>query len=137
MENPLQQLQAAADSKDVDALRVAVWALKQEPSSVPVLTRLLLEDWHDMHEDIVFELGLVGDPDAVQAIAKAVTVPFAHLVKWNNLREFQRKCAYALARIGTPESRAELESLTKHSDPHLRKYGREGLETWPLPYSRP
>src|SRR5262245_6905200 len=105
----MSTLQAAADAKDVDALRSAVSALEQDPSAVPILTRLLLEDWHDVHEDIVFELGLVGDPRAVEAIGKAVTIRFTHLVKWDNLHEFQRKCAYALARIGTQESRAVLQ----------------------------
>jgi hypothetical protein len=98
------------------------------------LSRLLLDDSHESHEDIVFELGLIGDPCAVSAIAKAVHISFAHLVKWNNLHEFQRKCAYALARIGTSESRAVLESLAAESDPFLKEYGEEGLENWPMSF---
>lgn len=89
-----------------------------------------------MHEDIVFELGLIGDPRAIPAIAKAVTIPFAHLVKWNNLESFQRKCAYALARIETPEARSALEDLARHSDPKLCEYGQEGLQHWPMPYKK-
>ncbi len=96
------------------------------------LSKLLLEDSHDSHEDIAFELGLIGDPCAVEAIAEAVRIPFDHLVKWNNLHEFQRVCAYALARIGTAEARAVLESLAAQSDPFLRKYGEEGLQHWPF-----
>lgn len=94
------------------------------------LSELLLDDSHEFHEDIVFELGLIGDPCAVSAIAQAVQIPFGHLVKWNNLHEFQRKCAYALANIGTPESRFVLEALASQSDPFLQEYGREGLEHW-------
>lgn len=100
------------------------------------LARLLLEDWHERHEDIVFELGLIGDPCTVDAIARAAVIPFKHLVEWNNLHEFQRKCAYALARIGTAESRTVLETLASHADPYLKEYGKEGLEKWPLPYRR-
>lgn len=96
------------------------------------LSRLLLDDSHELHEDIVFELGLIGDPCAVDAIAKAVRIPFGYLVNWDNLHEFQRKCAYALARIGTPEARVALESLAAHADPFLKKYGEEGLQHWPL-----
>ncbi len=94
------------------------------------LSELLLVDSHEFHEDIVFELGLIGDPGAVSAIAQAVKIPFGHLVKWNNLHEFQRKCAYALANIGTPESRSVLEALASQSDPFLQEYGQEGLEQW-------
>ena len=97
-----------------------------------LLTELLVKEGHDRHEDIVFELGLLGDPTAVPAIAEAVTVPFSSLVQWGNLHEFQRKCAYALARIGTPESRSVLEQLAKHTDLHLREVGEEGLSKWPL-----
>ncbi len=100
-----------------------------------MLSRLLLQDFHESHEDIVFELGLIGDPCAVDAIAKAVRIPFAHLLKWDNLHEFQRKCAYALARIGTPESRAVLESLAAEPDPFLKEYGDEGLQNWPMPFN--
>lgn len=96
------------------------------------LSRLLLADSHELHEDIVLELGLIGDPCAVDAIAKAVRIPFGYLASWGNLHEFQRKCAYALARIGTPEARIELESLAAHADPFLKEYGKEGLQHWPL-----
>lgn len=101
-------------------------------SRLRLLTELLVKEGHDRHEDIVFELGLLGDPTAVPAIAEAVTIPFSSLVKWGNLHEFQRKCAYALARIRTRESRSVLEWLARQSDPHLREYGEEGLSKWPL-----
>ncbi|MFZ2991214.1 HEAT repeat domain-containing protein [Ideonella sp.] len=94
------------------------------------LSKLLLDDSHEFHEDIVFELGLIGDRCAISAIAQAVQIPFEHVVNWNNLHEFQRKCAYALANIGTPESRSVLEALASQSDPYLQKYGREGPEHW-------
>jgi HEAT repeat protein len=129
-----QALSVASRNRDVDALRDAVASLNQDVSAVPLLTQLLLENWHDSHEDIVFELGLIGDSRAVESIAKAITIPFDHLVQWGNLQEFQRKCAYALARIGTPESRSVLEALSKHSDASLRAYGEEGLRNWPLKY---
>lgn len=115
--------------EDVESLNTAM--AERDPLA---LAQFLLEDWHELHEDIVFELGLIGDPRTVEAISKAVLIPFEHLVEWNNLHEFQRKCAYALARIGTPESRSALQILSEHSDPHLREYGDEGLKHWPLKY---
>jgi HEAT repeat protein len=107
---------------------------EESASRVPALLELLVEEGHDRHEDIVFELGLMGDPRAVAAIAKAVKIPFVELVRWDNLREFQRKCAYALARIGTNESKAVLEEMARSSDPDIREYGEEGLSYWPLPF---
>lgn len=120
------------EGKSIDALCKALDTMPEGESRLSLLTELLVEEGHDRHEDIVFELGLLGNPAAVPAITKAVTIPFSELVKWGNLQEFQRKCAYALARIGTPEARSVLEQLAQNADPHLREYGEEGLGKWPL-----
>jgi len=99
-----------------------------------LLMKLLLEEGHDQHEDIVFELGLIGAPEAVPEIVKAANTPFQALVLWGNVQEFQRKCAYALARIGTDEARVALQEMANSSDADLREYGQEGLQHWPMPY---
>jgi HEAT repeat protein len=130
----LEALRTAVEGRDKDALWTVLGALDQCSDAVPMLVQLLLEDWHEVHEDVAFELGLTGDPRAIEALSRAARIPFAHLVKWGNLHEFQRKCAYALARIGTNESRAALEDLSREADPKLREYGEEGLAHWPMPY---
>jgi len=120
--------------EDVEALFAALDALPAGEARASLLINLLELSGHERHEDIVFELGLLGDPTAVPPILKAALLPFPYIDEWGNLHEFQRKCAYALARIGTAESRAALEQLAGHSDPYLREYGEEGLEHWPLPF---
>lgn len=122
------------DPKAADVSCAALDALPEGEARLPLLIGLLGQGGHQRHEDIVFELGLLGNPAAVPAIAKAVADPFPYMDEWGNLHEFQRKCAYALARIGTLESRTLLETLARHSDPHLREYGEEGLSHWPLPF---
>ena len=124
----------AVEARDKDSLWTAVPAVHLCTDAVPILIQLLLEEWHEVHEDIAFELGLMGDPRAIESLSRAVRVPFAHLIKWGNLHAFQRKCAYALARIGTHESRTALEDLAREADPSLREYGEEGLAHWPMPY---
>ncbi len=126
------EIHTAIDAQDIDALFKALENIKNKKDVASILSCILLEEWHEAHEDIVFELGLIGDPCSIEAITKAIEIPFSHLVQWNNLHEFQRKCAYALARINIPDSRAALEVLAKHKDPFLKQYGMEGLEKWPL-----
>jgi hypothetical protein len=121
-------------AKDSVALRASLTSDAQIP--VPVLCELLMEHWHDLHEDIVFELGLIGDPAAVDTIRRAASVPFESLVKWGNLSEFQRKCTYALARIASQESHQALELLALSEGSQLREYALEGLAHWPLPYRK-
>lgn len=128
-----EEFRAILHSKDITALWIAL-AKVSKREGAPFLVEALLADWHESHEDIVFELGLIGDSRTSESIAKAAIITIQYMVEWDNLREFQRKCAYALARIGSAESRAALETLAKHLDPYLREYGEEGLEHWPLPY---
>ncbi|MGU8079064.1 hypothetical protein [Burkholderia pyrrocinia] len=120
--------------KDVADLCAALDVSPTDETRLPLLIELLNLDGHERHEDIVFDLGLLGNPAAIPAIAKAVTARFPYLERWGNLHEFQRKCAYALARIGTRESREVLEHLARHEDIYLRKCGEEGLSYWPLPF---
>lgn len=124
-------------SEDVTALCAALGSLAEDDRSrVPLLNELLTLEGHERHEDIVFDLGLFGDPVAIPAIAEAAEKAFQYMVQWQNLHEFQRKCAYALARIGIPESREVLQHLAQHADPHLREYGREGLSKRPMRFAR-
>jgi hypothetical protein len=131
--NDTDDLRTALQSRNIDALWAAL-AQVTKRDGAPFLAEALLEDWHESHEDIVFELGLIGDPRTTESVAQVAQTTFEYMVKWGNLHEFQRKCAYALARIGNQESREVLEVLAKHADPHLREYGEEGLQHWPLPY---
>jgi len=131
----LERLATAAHEKDIDALRRALANIDVDVSYAPILEHLLLEQWHDAHEEIVVKLGHIGHHGAVQAITRAAGMPMARLVQRNVLHNFQRQCAYALARIGTVQSRAALEDLAASEDQHLRDYAREGLAMWPLPYT--
>lgn len=125
-------LESAIRSRDAEAFQEALNCLKDSKDSALLLASVLPEDWHESHEDIVLDLGLAGNPDTVEAIEKSAIIPFQYLIEWGNLEEFQRKCAYALARIGTEKSRQALVSLSKNSDPHIREYAQEGLSKWPL-----
>ena len=118
------------ESKLTPELLQALEATAEGPARVRLLIELLVKEGHDRHEDIVFELGLIGACNAVPAILKAANTPFQELVRWGNLQEFRRKCAYALARIGTDESRAALREMANSSEVDLREYGGEGLRHW-------
>ena len=123
-----------SEPKTVEVLCAQLDAASEDASRAPLLIELLGRGGHERHEDIVFELGLIGDSAATVAIARAAEQPFPYLEAWGNLHEFQRKCAYALARIGTDESLVRLQHLARSADAHLREYGAEGLEHWPMPF---
>ncbi|WP_370663883.1 HEAT repeat domain-containing protein [Massilia forsythiae] len=109
------------ESKLTPELLQALEATPEGPARVDLLTKLLVTEGHDRYEDTVFELGLIGARNAVPAIVKAANTPFQEFIRWGNLQEFRRKCAYALARIGTDESRAALQGMANSSDVDLRE----------------
>ncbi|WCD77873.1 hypothetical protein [Pseudomonas sp. TUM22785] len=133
MNTALDLFHSAVHAREIDAVLKSLASLNDQ-ATAPLLAKLLLEHWHEAHEDIVFELGLIGEPGTTAAIARAAEMRFEYLIDWDSLHVFQRKCAYALARIGTTESKVALELVAKHSDPMLREYGQKGLDHWPIPY---
>lgn len=124
-------IRMAICTKDIDALWIALENANKSQRG-QVLAQILQDDWHESHEDIVFELGILGEPVAIDSIAKAAVRTFDYMAEWGNLQEFQRKCAYSLARIGTPYSLSALEILSKHPDEYISKCGKEGMENWSL-----
>ena len=69
------------ESKPTPELLQALEATPEGPARAGLLTELLVEEGHDRHEDIVFELGLIGARNAVPAIVKAANTPFQELVR--------------------------------------------------------
>ncbi|MFL1500825.1 hypothetical protein ACI77J_02530 [Pseudomonas sp. O64] len=130
-----EKTESALRAKDGAAFWAALVGVDAQITA-PLLAKLLLEDWHEEHEDIVFELGLIGENCATYAITEAAQKNFEHLIRWGNLEAFQRKCAYALARIGSCDSKVALELMTQQLDPGLRKYAEEGLKHWPMPVKK-
>ena len=92
-------LAAAVNKQNCDELLDAVNMVNQDFEVAPLLAQILLEDWHDSHEDIVLELGLIGNPTVVDAIASAAKTKFLALVEWGNLHEFQTR-----AKIGQKQT---------------------------------
>ncbi|NWC86495.1 hypothetical protein HX793_14225 [Pseudomonas reactans] len=135
MSGPYEKAEFALRAKDSAAFWAALAGVDAQIAA-PLLAKLLLEDWHEEHEDIVFELGLIGDSCATYAIAQAAQKNLEYLIRWGNLEEFQRKCAYALARIGSGDSKVALELLAQQFDTGVSKYAEEGLKHWPMPVKK-
>ncbi|NHZ99417.1 hypothetical protein [Massilia sp. CCM 8734] len=122
----------ALASKNADDARECGNAWPPDPSVAPMLSKLLLEPWHFSHEEMVFDLAELAHPHTVTPIFQAANTYLDYLVNSDNQHSFQRKCAFALAGIGTIGSRLALEELAESTDQMLRKYARECLRRWKL-----
>ena len=135
----LEKLEAAIGNRSDSALFSAlgeVWSAGSDADVVPIFCRLLSGDWHQQHEDLVFELGQIGDARAVEPIFCALNTDFPYLTEWGNLESFQRKCTWALADIGDVRAKARLEELSRSSNEVLAGYAVERLDAWEREMSR-
>lgn len=129
----LEKLETAIELRSDSALFAAlseVWSAGADADVVPIFCRLLSCDWHQQHEDIVFELGQIGDARAVEPIFCALNTDFPYLAEWGNLKSFQRKCTWALADIGDMRAKTRLEELSRNSNEVLAGYATGRLDAW-------
>lgn len=138
MITPTADLQDAMDAKDQRLLNQALSAFfyEQTTSIVPLLCQLIVEDWHEEHEDVALILQQTKSPMAVESLKRAAQLRFDYLLQWNNLHEFQRKCTWALADIGTSQAKEALQHLRSSTDQMLASYAEERVERWDVEASR-
>lgn len=106
-----------------------------KPSDALAMADALLGDWHELHEDLTSELQRLRDPQTADALFRAATAayPYRH---WDDGHAVARKCTWALADIGTPETKRMLTELAKHSNEVLAGYATKRLERWEQELSR-
>jgi len=118
-------LHAAIEAKSAkylsDSFRLA-GIFCYQPSTA-FLTDLLPEDWHSLHEDIMIELESRRDPSTTAAIAAVAERTFS----WDFNFAFNRKCTWALYRIGTEEAFEVLERLADSDNEAIRGFAMKRL----------
>jgi hypothetical protein len=134
----LKAIRSAIESRnDSDLVTALSSAFSQAPRElVPDLCRVLTENWHEQHEDIVLLLQDLKDERAVAALFEASQMTFQHLIQWNNVHEFQRKCTWALADIGSERAKQRLSDLVGGRDETLAAYAKERLSNWDIEINR-
>ena len=96
---------------------------------VPALIQLLGLEWHTRHEDIVFALQQLRDPQSVDILEVTARKAFDYL-DYDEFRGLARKCTWALADIGTMAARIALERLAADRDPLIAGYAQKRLDQW-------
>ena len=94
---------------------------------VDILNVVLNVSWHCRHEDVVNALQDLKDPKSIDPLFQAATTEYEYLL-FDEERSLARKCTWALADIGTPESKSKLELLSGSSNPYISKYATKRLQ---------
>lgn len=83
---------------------------------------LVVQDWHQKHEDIILTLQLARDPKSVTALTDAVRIKSKlSYLDYDDYGSYYKKCLWALHDIGTPEAIAAIRECSESDVPELRK----------------
>lgn len=96
---------------------------------VHVLIKALRCETHYRHEDIVSLFQKAKDPRANQVLFETTFKKFEHL-SYDDTFGLARKCTWALADIGTNESKELLEKISLNSNEMIAGYAKKRLTNW-------
>lgn len=78
------------------------------------ISPLLLETWHECHEDIARALQKMKNPECIDNVFKATELDIPYLAH-SECCAFEQKCVWVLAAIATQRALEKLDSLSKYS----------------------
>jgi hypothetical protein len=126
----LKWLREAYEARNADDLSYALiigGAFGYGPEHKDILSKLIDEDWHYSHEEVVTALKRWPTPDTVDALFRATQwVPKS--LEYDDARALAVKAIWALGAIPGPEAEAKLEILKHSENPILKKNAEEQLK---------
>jgi hypothetical protein len=87
---------------------------------------LLREDWHYLHEDIVFEMSQHTKPEYVDCYLKMIEWTPSHLV-WDPARALAVKAIWGLGKTLTSQAEAILQELAESPEEVISRNAKEQL----------
>jgi hypothetical protein len=114
------------ENKNFDGMQVLVLAALKSPSKVytHVLCKVLdLASSKINNDDVVDLLDDIGDPESVQSLMAAAKRDW----ELDEFKHINKKCVWALKKIGTVNARAALNELALNSPKEVRAWAIEEL----------
>ncbi|MEB2185703.1 hypothetical protein VDS18_07280 [Xanthomonas campestris pv. campestris] len=112
-----------SDLNDAEMIRFK-FALREPPqgydSELDYWHNLLLQDWHQEHEELISDLQMKADPSSIPYLTAAIGLkPLLGYLAYDDYGAYYKKCLWALQAIGTDEAIEVIRSCTSSSDPAL------------------
>ncbi|GIM51446.1 hypothetical protein CAPN004_04760 [Capnocytophaga cynodegmi] len=85
---------------------------------------LLLEDWHERHEDIISVLEEARNKESIAYLLKAFQMKLKYM-QYNNHYSFHKKLLWAVYKLSGSQYKNELLKLTEHISPKLKPEWRQ------------
>jgi hypothetical protein len=96
-------------------------------SNTELLGNLLIERWHNSHEDLAMIIQKLKDPKSISFLEKAIYLNLDYL-EYNDGESLIRKCAYALGDINTLESWKKIKDLSESDNLIIKAMAIEQLK---------
>lgn len=90
------------------------------------LNDLLVADWHQKHEDIVWLLQKIQSKSSIKYLYRAIHLELLYL-DWDENYAFPKKCVRAIARIGGTEAIDALKQLCSDNNPAISTLAKRKL----------
>jgi len=117
----LKALQTSRDGATLDCLITLAYRIGFTDAIGRLLSKLLLEDWHEEHEEIARILQFkVKIPESMDDMERAMQLKFRYLTERDNYFPFVVKCMYAIANLNTDASTSKLQALAASEDDFIR-----------------
>jgi hypothetical protein len=128
--NSLEEAYSNKNEEDVDYILLMYFSLNTfqfDISNTNLLGNLLLEKWHNNHEDLAMIMQKIKDPKSIPFLEKAMYLDLDYL-KYNDGESLIRKCAYAIGDINTFESWKKIKDLSVSNNQIIKDMAIEQLE---------
>lgn len=125
-------LLAAIEARSADAFEDAVASAYRAglPAGLEdIFAAAIVMPWHTRHEDLALALQKMKVAPAVDALYEAALSTHPYL-EHDESFGLARKCTWALADIGTPDAKKQLERLAECSNQTISGYARKRLDHW-------
>lgn len=121
------QLEAAIATRNGDVVEAALWLARvsdmPQEAYFMLACRLLTQDWHHCHEELISEFQEAEDPRAVVPLRHAIDLkPRLRYLEYDDYGSYYKKCLWALTEIGTPEAIAVIRDC---ADSHIEPLSLE------------
>ena len=127
----IEFLNEAIQKKDAKSIEVYIYLIAVFDlyctDLTDVFSRLILEGWHERHEDIASILQRMKDPNSVEALFQAIYKQYDYL-NYDDSYAFEIKCIWALGDIGNNAAKEKLICLSKSDNEIISENAKKQLQ---------
>ena len=97
-----------------------------------VLSQLLIQPWHHLHDRIAGMLEFDADEGMIEILRQAAVYRCDNLEYENDYCEFNRKCLFLLAKIGTQDAIKSIKDVADVDNPIIANHALKVIEQYNL-----